>query len=138
MSLLLLSMIALAAPTETATVEVDISGVRNARGEVHLCATREPKHFPDCRHDPNAYRLSVKASTTRMRLAGIVPGSYALSLIHDENSNARLDTFMGMPREGFGFSRNPVIRFGPPTFAKVKIDIGPGITRTSVRMQYLL
>lgn len=125
------------APSD-ATVEIDVQGLRNSRGQLHLCATRNEAHFPDCRADPAAYRKTVPAATRRLRLTGIAPGRYAVSLFHDQNSNARLDTFLGVPREGFGFSRNPVIRFAAPKFDSVGIELAPGLTRTSVRMQYLL
>ena len=121
-----------------ATIDIDVQGLRNDRGVLHLCATRNRAHFPDCRGDPSAYRQSVPAATSQLRLSGVVPGHYAISLFHDQNSNAKLDTFLGVPREGFGFSRNPVIRFGAPKFDSVDIELPPGFTRTTVRMQYLL
>ena len=35
----------------------------------------------------------------------LVPGTYAIALIHDENDNQRLDTgLFGIPKEGFCFS----------------------------------
>ena len=80
----------------------------------------------------------MPASQRQLRLAGLPPGRYAVSLFHDQNSNARLDTFLGVPREGFGFSRNPVIRFGAPKFDSVDIELTPGFTRMSIHMQYLL
>lgn len=45
------------------------------------------------------------------------PGTYAIAVIQDLNDNQKLDkTFIGMPKEPFGFSTNPKIRFGPPGF----------------------
>lgn len=123
---------------QLATVEIDVRNLRNDHGLIHVCATRNPAHFPDCRGDPDAIRQSVPAARKQLVLTGLPPGSYALSLFHDQNSNARLDKIMGVPREGFGFSRNPVIRFGAPKFDSVNIQITPGFTRTTVRMQYLL
>jgi uncharacterized protein (DUF2141 family) len=45
---------------------------------------------------------------------------------------------LGIPREGFGFSRNPVVRFGAPRFNNVSMQLGPGYTRIRIRLQYLL
>jgi uncharacterized protein (DUF2141 family) len=121
------------------SVEVALAGLRNMRGTVHLCMTKSPDHFPNCGDDQAAVKRSIPATTaTRIDFSGIAPGSYALSVIHDENRNGRLDTLLGIPREGFGFSRNPVIRFGPPRFAQVRFDAGSGLNRQTVRMQYLL
>lgn len=121
------------------SIEVALAGLRNMRGTVHLCMTKSPAHFPNCGDDPAAVKRSVPAAgAAQVDFSGIAPGSYALAVIHDENRNGRLDTLLGIPREGFGFSRNPVIRFGPPRFTQVRFDAEPGLSRQSVRMQYLL
>ncbi len=122
----------------TAEVEVHFERLRNQRGSLHLCVTRNPRFFPDCGKDPQAIKRSMSAAAQAIRLAGISPGSYALSVMHDENRNGRLDTLIGIPREGFGFSRNPAVRFGPPRFDQVRMEVLAGLTRVRVRMQYLL
>lgn len=131
-----IALIGSASPT--ASVEVDLIALRNTRGIVQACLTRNPAHFPDCSADPQALRQTVPASVRQLQFGNIPAGRYAVSVFHDENANQKLDTLLGIPREGFGFSRNPVIRFGPPRFEKVSIDVSPGFTRISVRMQYLL
>lgn len=120
------------------TYEVDISAVRNAEGVIHACLTATSRHFPDCKNDHRALKLKVPASSRRIRFVGFTPGEYALTLFHDQNGNGRLDTTLGIPREGFGFSRNPVVRFGAPRFGQVNIKLSPGYTRETVRMQYIL
>ena len=127
-----------AAGAPTAEIEVSIGKLRNRKGEVHLCLTREPAHFPDCGSDPKAVKRSAPATTGPVRIAGLAPGGYALSIFHDENRNKKLDMVTGIPREGFGFSRNPMVRFGAPKFRQVRIDLRAGFTREAVRMQYLL
>lgn len=136
--MMLLMFLNLVTPAVPAALEVDIHGLRSGRGLVHACLTRDPRRFPDCRGDPQAVTATVQAQAPRIRLTGFAPGRYALTLLHDENGNRRLDTVLGIPREGFGFSRNPVVRFGAPKFRQVDIELGPGFTRHRVRMQYLL
>jgi uncharacterized protein (DUF2141 family) len=109
------------------------------RGLVRLCLTRDPAHFPDCNGDPAAVKRSVPAAQAgSIRLAGVAPGSWALSVIHDENGNGRLDRFLAVPREGFGFSRNPRIRFGPPRFEEVRFEVAGARVAQIVRLRYLL
>jgi uncharacterized protein (DUF2141 family) len=117
---------------------VRLEQLRSAKGTLRLCLTRERRHFPDCKGDPRALKLSAPAAGGAVRLAGVAPGAYALSVIHDENGNGRLDTFAGIPREGFGFSRNPAIRFGPPSFAAVEFNVATGGNRQAVKIRYLL
>jgi uncharacterized protein (DUF2141 family) len=121
-----------------ADVEVRVEQLRSAKGSVRLCLTRERRYFPDCKSDPHALKQSAPAAGGAVRLSGVAPGAYALSVIHDENGNGRLDTFAGIPKEGFGFSRNPAIRFGPPSFTAVEFSVGAGGNRQAVRIRYLL
>lgn len=109
------------------------------QGLVRLCLTRNPAHFPGCDADPAAVKRSLPArQAAAIRLGGIAPGTYALAVIHDENGNGRLDKLMAIPREGFGFSRNPRIRMGPPRFEEVRFGVAGGEVRQVIRMKYLL
>jgi len=124
-----------------APVELDIAlTLRNANGLVRLCLTERPTNFPaDCKADPRAVRKTVAAARTMMvRIPGVAPGTYGLSLIHDENGNGKLDKLGPVPTEGFGFSRNPAIRFGPPAFKDVSFPVSGEKTVQTVRVRYLL
>ncbi|WHU05245.1 DUF2141 domain-containing protein [Sphingomonas sp. NIBR02145] len=50
----------------------------------------------------------------------------------------RLDKFAGVPREGFGFSNNPRIRFGPASFAQARLAISGSDVSIPVRVRYFL
>jgi uncharacterized protein (DUF2141 family) len=134
----LLLLVAAMPAASTPMVEVEIEGLRNRRGVVHACLTQDRKAFPDCKRDPKALKLTVPADQRQLRFSGFAPGDYALTLFHDENANRKLDTVLGIPREGFGFSRNPIVRFGAPRYKDVNISIGSGFTRVRVRLQYML
>ena len=135
---MLLAAPALLGASPPATLEIAIEGVRSARGLLQLCLTAAPRHFPACGDDPAARKRSVPASERRLSFDDLPPGTYALAIIHDENANSKLDTFAGIPKEGFGFSRNPVVRFGPPSFAQVRFPVGTAGARQTVRMKYFL
>jgi len=105
---------------------------------IRVCLTADPANFPGCTDDKRAITRSVPAGQRVIRFDGLAPGTYAASLIHDENANARLDTVLGIPREGFGFSRNPRIGFGPPKFAAAEFALGSVAQVQQVTMRYLL
>jgi uncharacterized protein (DUF2141 family) len=124
---------------QAGSLGISFEGLRNARGLVRICVTRNPRHFPRCQNDPDARRLNVPAGANGpVRIDGLAPGSYAISLFHDENRNGQLDTFLGIPREGFGFSRNPRIGFGPPRFDQVRFEVRPGDGAQRVRLRYIV
>lgn len=120
-------------------LRVEVSHLRSDKGTVHACLTRDQAFFPDCGADARALRLSVPASEAgELRFSHLTSGTYALSIIHDENGNGKLDTFVAIPREGFGFSGNPPMSFGPPKFGEASFTLVPDGNLQVVRVRYLL
>lgn len=131
-------LLALPGAVATSDLAVDITNVRSHKGMVRVCLTADPANFPACVDDAKAVTRSIPAGTTGLRFDGLPHGGYALAVIHDENNNKKLDTFAGIPREGFGFSRNPPIGFGPPRFTAARFTLTSDADRQQVRMRYLL
>ena len=111
---------------------------RNTRGLIRICLTSSARHFPDCRGDAAARSLSIPASTRTARIEGLAPGTYGVSVLHDENGNGRMDMAIMIPREGFGFSRNPRIGMGAPRFDAVSFIIGSAPAAQTIRLRYML
>ena len=81
-----------------------------------LCPAGAP--FPQCGARGVPATLTIRDRMASATLTGIVPGTYAIAVFHDANGNGRLDTFLGIPREAFGFSNNPPVRPRAPRFAE--------------------
>jgi uncharacterized protein (DUF2141 family) len=119
-------------------VSATVTGLRSDKGQVLACLTAKAAAFPKCEKDPVARLLIVPADKQVELDFGPVPsGDYAIALIHDENANGRLDKRLMMPREGFGFSRNAPVGFGPPSFGTAAFSVGPDPEHQSIRMRYL-
>jgi uncharacterized protein (DUF2141 family) len=128
-----------AAATATTTLTVNITGLRNSKGNVLVCVTANPKYFPDCSKDPNSHRARLAAkSASSVAFDNMAAGTYAAALMHDENANNKMDTAIFMPKEGFGFSRNPAVVTGPPKFKSAAFSIGTTAASVSVKMKYML
>ena len=130
-------LVALTGTTPVSRLDVQIGNLRSAKGLIRVCLTADPANFPACVDDADAVTRSVPAGQPLVRFNGLAPGSYAVAVIHDENSNSRLDTFAGIPREGFGFSRNPTVTFGPPRFAAARFVLRDDAEMQQVRMRYI-
>ncbi len=124
-------------PPGSATIDVTISGLRNDRGVVRLALCPAGSRFPDCGAAGITQALAIKDRTATARLTNIAPGPYAIAAFHDENGNGKLDTFLGIPREGFGFSRNPPLRPRAPLFAECSFA-AQGSSAIAISMRYLL
>lgn len=120
MKLFIIMVLIIAYKAAAANLAVKVSQLRSEDGYIRYLLFKGKNGFPD--DDGKSLRkgsVEVKGREESFILTGLPPGSYALALIHDENSNNKLDkNFLGIPSEGFGFSNNPVILFGPPSFDK--------------------
>lgn len=123
-----------------AKVQITVTDIRSSEGVVRACMTSDPARFPRCRGGADAHALVVpaKASVT-LTFDDVKPGTYAIALLHDENSNGKADRALGMmPTEGFGFSRDAKVRMGPPEFADAAFAVGSANISQTMRMRYML
>lgn len=124
---------------EGADVAVKIQGLRSAKGDVLLCLTANPKFFPDCGKDKSARKIQLSATQASAAVfSNVSPGTYAIAAIHDENANGKMDLRLFLPREGFGFSKNPKIGMGAPKFTSAQFVMGSSNVSQSITMKYML
>jgi uncharacterized protein (DUF2141 family) len=141
-SLFLAAMLAAlpgAAPdSQPQPLSMGVQDLRSGKGNLLVCIVRSPAYFPDCSRDPDKRHLTVPVSSGAIALGEVAPGDYAIAIIHDENGNGKLDTFAGIPREGVGFSRNPAIRFGAPSFRSAQFPVTGSAVRQEIKIKYFL
>lgn len=122
-------------------VTINATGLRNAHGFVRACMTGEAAHFPRCTKAGASYQaVADAAGNVTLTFHDVKPGRYAIALLHDENGNGKADrAAMMIPKEGFGFSRDAKVRFGPPKFGEAAFDVTPGAReKLVIRMRYML
>jgi len=67
----------------------------------------------------------------------IPAGTYALSIFHDENGNGQLDkNFLGIPKEGYGFSNDSKGSGGPPRFTQAAFKMGGANQTITIQLRY--
>ena len=120
------------------SVSMALEGLRSGKGQILVCVTRMPQYFPDCTQDPDKRHFAVAAQGGAVTLGAMAPGRYAIAIIHDENANGKLDTFAGIPREGVGFSRNPALRFGAPSFQSASFPVAGAPVEQDIKLKYFL
>ena len=118
----------LACAEEPVTLTVNISGASPNTGQIILSVFDSEADF---------LKRGIRQQTVPVGAAGDVTivvddvpaGTYAISVVWDENSNNEMDTgFMRIPKEKIGFSNNARNRFGPPKFDKTKFELAAPMT----------
>jgi uncharacterized protein (DUF2141 family) len=119
-------------------VSITAHGLRNDDGQILCALFSSEEHFPDGEHALKSDIVRVKSRQGTCRFTDVAPGTYAIALFHDENEDKVLNTFLGIPREGFAFSRDAApSTFGPPKFSAAAFRIVRGNYALNVKMRYL-
>ena len=120
------------------TIEVYIDNIRSADGTIGVALFNNKKGFPD-NNSKAIEGTSVPARKQCVVLFRNVPyGTYAVSVLHDENGNGKMDKgFLGIPKEGFGTSNNPKLKMGPPSFSDSRFNLDRQKMTLNIDMKYL-
>lgn len=113
-------------------------GFRNAQGLARIAVFSSAQGFPD-RPTDNRYAASVKIfdGSARVRFAGLPQGDYAVSVLHDEDLDAKIKLgFMGIPQEGYGISNGGKASFGPPKYEESLVKLRKNRELVKIRINY--
>ena len=117
-------------------IEVVVKNIKEPKGSIRIGLFNNEDDFLH-----NAVEGKVlKASGTEVVVIfeNLRAGEYAVSVIHDENENGKLDTnSIGIPKEGFAFGNNAMGMFGPPSFDKSKVKVEKNTILQEIKLKYL-
>ena len=115
-----------------------LTNLRGGRGACYLALFASAEGFPrQTSLAVRTLRLPVSGGTASFRFESLPPGSYALAVYHDENSNGQLDkNFFGLPTERYGFSNNArSMMFFPPSFGAARFVVAGTGTAIIVKLR---
>ncbi|MEN2281059.1 DUF2141 domain-containing protein [Algoriphagus sp. SE2] len=79
--------------------------------------------------------LPIKNKKAEIILKGIKPGKYAISVFHDDDKDGKIKTnAIGIPIDKYGFSNNPTLLFGPPSFSKASFEVKNKPVKVEIRL----
>jgi uncharacterized protein (DUF2141 family) len=115
-----------------------VQQVRNSEGNITaLLFGDTPDMFLKKGARLDKKRVPAQAGETRLCLYAPQPGIYGVSLYHDENGNTDFDrNWTGLPTEGYGFSNNPSLFLGPPSFDQTAFEVGESGAVVEIDLKY--
>jgi uncharacterized protein (DUF2141 family) len=110
------------AQEETFNLTVNIAGINSDKGSLLVGIYKTEKSFLKKPFKSDIIKIINKKSTVVFK--NIPKGTYAVSFVHDENDNKKMDTnFIGIPKEDFGCSNNATGFMGPPKYKDAKFQL---------------
>jgi uncharacterized protein (DUF2141 family) len=140
-TLLTVSFTKVAYAEETTSLTVVVNGITNKTGEICMRVYNAEKGFPfNNKSEVKSRCTKITGSSMTQVFSGLKPGNYAVAVIDDQNGDHKLNKdFFGIPQEGFGISRNPIVSVttGTPTFEKSSFKLQKKAT-IQIFMKYSL
>jgi len=120
------------------SIKVLVVGLHSNDGEVDCALFGSADGFPgDSSKAGRAAKSKIDKGEAVCMFADVVPGDYAVSVFHDENSNGKLDrNFIGMPKEGVGASNDAAGHFGPPKYDDARFSYKGGRSVLAIHVKY--
>ncbi|BAY62011.1 hypothetical protein NIES22_20780 [Calothrix brevissima NIES-22] len=118
------------------TVEID--GFKNKQGQVCASVFANSQGFPNNRDRViQSQCTKITDASVKLTFENLPAGSYAVAVMHDKNEDSKLNrNSLGIPTEGFGFSKNPEIRTSAPKFSEAAILLAGPNTNIQVHLKY--
>ncbi len=136
-SLLLLLNISQSQP-DFGTIELVISETSSDEGVIQLLIFDQEKGWPETLD--NAWKvvtLPIENGEARKTISKVPAGNYAVTVFHDHDENGVIrKNKIGYPVDNFGFSNNPSLFFGVPSFEKCSRAVTTGkVTRFEIELR---
>ncbi len=126
-------------PPDNGILTVQVYNLRSPQGTVRLSLFRSADGFPgDAAKVFRQAAGKIENGVCTLVLGDLPPGEYAISLLHDENNNLKMDTrLMGIPKEGYGASNDAKVTFGPPKYEDARFVLKGNPETLRIKMRYL-
>ena len=126
-------------PVAEEGIKLNVTNLRSDRGFVLVSLFKDGVGYPD---DANkafkTAKVSIKDRKATVLFPGLPTGSYAISILHDENNDQKMNkSFLGLPKEGYGFSNNAIGAFGPPGLSRANFRHTQNtLTQVTIKAKY--
>lgn len=111
-------------------ITVKLENLQSDKGKVMIALYNSEETYMETRYQEALASISKDLKATAV-LKNVPPGTYAISVFHDENNNDKLDLkVMKIPKEPYGFSNNARGTLGPATYQEASFKLKGDTTLT--------
>ncbi|MEX0273413.1 MAG: DUF2141 domain-containing protein [Flavobacteriaceae bacterium] len=123
MTIALMFTVVFAQARDEHTITVHVENIKNNAGKINVGLYGSKSTWLN-KIVKGARGEISDTGTSSVVLENVAPGTYGISLYHDENDNDELDMRFGMfPKEAYGCSNQATGMFGPPKWEDAKFTV---------------
>lgn len=118
-------------------IELLVNGAKSNNGVIRVLIFNKKDGFPE---EPKkaikALSLPVSNLSAKVIVENLPSGNYAISVFHDEDSDGKIrKNNLGLPLDSYGFSNNPALVFGPPSFSKSAVQLKNSTVKVEITLR---
>ncbi|WP_192349329.1 DUF2141 domain-containing protein [Algoriphagus sp. Y33] len=120
------------------TIEIIISETSSDEGVIQVLIFDQEKGWPESVEDAwKMVTIPIENGIAKQTLTDVPIGKYAITVFHDHDEDGEIrKNRIGYPLDNFGFSNNPSLVFGVPSFEKCSQKVKPGkATRFEIELR---
>jgi uncharacterized protein (DUF2141 family) len=123
-------------PGSKTTLEIHFSGLRTSEGKIAIGVNTREEGWPREPQMSYDWEKEVHDGMMKVRIPDLPYGTYAISVLDDVNRNVEMDMFLGIPKEGWGFSMNPGFKLSAPRFEECAFKLDKPYQLIVIEMRY--
>ena len=130
-----------AAEVSSQNIEVTVTGIRSEKGQIAIGVFTDDESF---RKDKAVLEIQFPKKDLNngsMTVSfSLEPGTWGLALLDDEDNNRLMEyNFLGIPKEGFGFSDYYHTGLSKPSFEMFSFDLVKDQSKSiKIKVRYIL
>jgi len=103
--------------SQSPTLTINVPSISPVEGELQVSVFNSEKSFLKENEEYKIYRFNIEKTEGKFVIKDLPKGEYSMVIYHDKNNNGEMDrSFLGIPKEGYGFSNNFKPRLSGPIF----------------------
>lgn len=134
----ILLLMALPMFSSAAEITFVIKGLKNTKGKVYVALYTNPETVFKVGSQAKICESNGALNGTDVDIiCNLEPDTYAASAFHDENNNENFDTnFLGIPKEGYGFSNDASAVLSAPSFEDSSFTVDKVDRKMKINLKY--
>jgi uncharacterized protein (DUF2141 family) len=134
-----ISLFSFSSHTSAQNTQIHVTGIRSTKGQIILKIFRDQASFDKEQASKTMTfdKKGVKNGEVTLPL-DLAAGTYGITLLDDENGDGKLEkSFVGMPKEGFGFSNFFLEKLKKPAYEEFKTQIKSEDNKVQIKVKYM-
>ncbi|MDF1567691.1 MAG: DUF2141 domain-containing protein [Spirochaetaceae bacterium] len=129
----------IALPAGSLELRFRVSGIEvESGGRILAGLYASEEGFPEAGYEVGGVIIDVSGETVEGVFTELPPGRYVVAVVHDTDGDGTMTTgFMGIPKEGYGFSGVEEAPLKPPKFNKAAVELRDDGVVVVVPLRYM-